>query len=259
MKRRGTVLVILSLVLGGLSAWGANSWLKQQLLPRPDGNAEEIVVAAMGIPYGTKVEGRHIRLISMPLESAPESAFRDPALVEGKVATMDVARGEILLAERFADHEAGSTLAALVSPNMRAVTLRVDDVVGVAGFLLPGNRVDVVASRLDQRTRRATTETILTNLRVLAVDQTSARDTNEPVIVRAVTLEMTPEQSEVVVKASEEGTIQLTLRNPNDTAVKVAKAPEKPVKRAVVPASPPSHSTVTVIRGTHVDSTKAKL
>ena len=120
---------------------------------------------------------------------------------------------------------------------MRAVTVRVDDVVGVAGFLLPGNRVDVVASRLDQRTRLATTETILTNLKVLAVDQTASTDKNEPVIVRAVTLEMTPDQSEAIVKAKEEGTIQLTLRNPNDSSVPVAKAAE-PAPAPVVVSRP---------------------
>jgi pilus assembly protein CpaB len=264
MKRRGWVLVVLSLGLGALSAWGANNWVKAQLSGDDGVNGEQVVVAAMDIPYGTKVEGRHVGVISMPIGSAPQNAFREQAAIEGKVATMDIARGEILLGERFADHDGGSTLAALVGQNMRAVTVRVDDVVGVAGFLLPGNRVDVVASRLDQRTRLATTETILTNLKVLAVDQTASTDKNEPVIVRAVTLEMKPEQSEAIVKAKEEGTIQLTLRNPNDKSMPVVKVPEAPtptpvvVTRAPVSSGPP-HTVVTIIRGTHVDSTKAKL
>jgi pilus assembly protein CpaB len=261
MKRRGMWLVLISLVLGGLSAWGANNWVRNQLSDKDDQNGDRVVVAAMAIPYGTKLEGRHVSVISMPTGSAPETAFHDPAAVEGKVATMDIARGEILLSERLVDHNAGSTLAALVSPDMRAVTVRVDDVVGVAGFLLPGNRVDVVSSRLDQRTRRATTETILRNLKVLAVDQTAATDKNDPVIVRAVTLEMLPDQSEVLVKAKSEGTIQLTLRNPNDKSMPVAKA--EPPKKPVVAAAPkpwrPSQTNVTVIRGTQVANTKAKL
>jgi len=263
MKRRGWVLVVLSLCLGGLSAWGANNWVRAQLSVDDSGTTEKVVVAAMDIPYGTKVEGRHTGVISVPIGSAPQSAFHDAAVVEGKVATMDIARGEILLGERFADHTGGSTLAALVGENMRAVTVRVDDVVGVAGFLLPGNRVDVVASRLDQRTRLATTETILTNLKVLAVDQTASTDKNEPVIVRAVTLEMKPEQSEAIVKAKEEGTIQLTLRNPNDHSLGVAKIPEPtPVPVAVVRApapSAPAHTVVTIIRGTQIESAKARL
>jgi len=265
MKRRGWVLVVLSLCLGGLSAWGANNWVKAQLSGEDNSaNFEQVVVAAMDIPYGTKVEGRHVSILSMPIGSSPKSAFHEVAAVEGKVATVDVTRGEILMNERFADHEGGSTLAALVGQHMRAVTVRVDDVVGVAGFLLPGNRVDVVASRLDQRTRLATTETILTNLKVLAVDQTASTDKNEPVIVRAVTLEMRPDQSEAIVKAKEEGTIQLTLRNPNDSSMPVAKVPEptpapKMVSRPAPAPSGPPHTVVTVIRGTLVDTTKAKL
>ena len=124
----------------------------------------------------------------------------------------------MLLKERFTKSGAGSTLAALIRPDMRAMTVRVDDVVGVAGFLLPGNRVDVVAARKHAGNDRAITETILFDINVLAVDQTSSQDKNEPVVVRAVTLEMTPQQAEVLVRAREEGRIQLTLRNPTDDA-----------------------------------------
>ncbi len=178
------------------------------------------------------------------------------------VATSDILRDEILMRNRFAAHETGSTLAALVQNNMRAVTVRVDDVVGVAGFLLPGNRVDVLASRVDRQTQRASTETILENLKVLAVDQTSSTDQDEPVIVRAVTLEMTPADSEEIVKAKEEGTIQLTLRNPLEPERIVAEAPPPPppVARPVVRAPPrrpaPVETTITVIRGTQVDTTR---
>lgn len=257
------MLVLLSLVFGGLAAWGANDWLNKRLLAdEGDQNVDVVVMAALSIPYGTKVEGRHLTTMELPTGTVPVGAYGDPALVEGKVARVDVARGEMLLAERFAEHESGSTLAALVEPKMRAVTVRVDDVIGVAGFLLPGNRVDVLASKLDQRSRIAKTETILTNLKVLAVDQTAATDQNDPVIVRAVTLEMLPEQSEALVKAKEEGSIQLTLRNPLEQ-VAVATPKAKPVapRRPVVRSAPRQRtsSTVTIIRGTKVDKTKAKI
>ena len=148
----------------------------------------------------------------MPINTAPENAFRTMEDIEGKVATREVVSGEILLADRFADHLGGSTLAALIDPKNRAITLRVNDVVGVAGFLLPGNHVDVLATRMVDK--RAKTETILRNLKVLAVDQQANTGDNEPVIVRAVTLEVTPTQSENLVRAREEGSIQLVLRNP---------------------------------------------
>jgi pilus assembly protein CpaB len=137
--------------------------------------------------------------------------------------------------------------------------VRVDDVVGVAGFLLPGNRVDVLASRIDNQTRRAVTDTILKNLKVLAVDQTASTDKNEPVIVRAVTLEMTPPQSEILIKAKEEGTIQLTLRNPLAPEELVVEEAPKPAPIPVVrppPPRPPPDPTVTVIRGTAVVTAK---
>jgi pilus assembly protein CpaB len=170
-----------------------------------------------------------------------------------------IVAGEILMQGRFVDYDDGSTLAALVGKNMRAVTVRVDDVIGVAGFLLPGNKVDVLASRREQN-RRASAETILRDVKVLAVDQTAATEKNEPVIVRAVTLEVSPDQAETLVKAREEGSIQLTLRNPLEEEVVVVEAEPEPVapapRRVVAPRS--RTFDVTVIRGTTVEETKAK-
>ena len=259
-KRRGAILLVMSLVMGVAAAWAANNWARNQLgiAEQTDVPSDAIMVAALEIAYGTKVESRHIKPLLLPEGTAPDRAVREAAQVEGMVATADIARGEILLQDRFAAHETGSTLAALVQKDQRAVTLRVDDVVGVAGFLLPGNRVDVLATRLDRNTQRATTETILTNLKVLAVDQTASTDKNEPVIVRAVTLEMSPSQSEDLVKAKEEGRIQLTLRNPlAQDPVVVQAAPPPPPPRPVVRAPrPPAQTTITVIRGTETSETK---
>lgn len=257
-------MVAISLVMGGLAAWAANNWAQTRLGLGDTENVpvDTVMAAAMDIPYGTKVETRHVRVLTLPEGTAPERAIREQEAVVGAVAKNDVLRGEILMTDRFAQHESGSTLAALVSQDKRAVTVRVDDVVGVAGFLLPGNRVDVLASRVDVTTRRASTETILENIKVLAVDQTAATDQNDPVIVRAVTLEMTPGESELLVRAKEEGTIQLTLRNPlqQEVAPVVVEEPPPPAPRPVVrpvqrrPA--PRDTTVTVIRGTAVDTTR---
>jgi pilus assembly protein CpaB len=257
-KRRGLFLVVVSLVMGVVAAWAANNWVQTRLGPSgEDVKADTVIAAALDIPYGTKIEARHIRVLTLPEGTAPEHAAREAAQIEGMVATIDVMRGEILMRDRFAEHGTGSTLAALVQKDMRAVTVRVDDVVGVAGFLLPGNRVDVLASRMDNQTRRALTDTILKNLKVLAVDQTASTDKNEPVIVRAVTLEMTPPQSEVLFKAKEEGSIQLTLRNPLTQDELVAEAPPPaPVVRPAAPRPRPRDTTITVIRGTAVATTK---
>ena len=176
-------------------------------------------------------------------------------------------KGEILLADRFAEAGDGSILATVVGENMRAVSVRVNDVVGVAGFLLPGNHVDVVtAYREGQETR---SETVVQNVKVLAVDQTASTDKNEPVVVRAVTLEVTPADAEKLVLAEQRGTIQLALRNPLTTAivaVKVAQAPApapsprrpQKAKPRVRTGPPPPDTSVTVIRGTTVAQGDAK-
>jgi pilus assembly protein CpaB len=265
MKRRGTMLVLLSLVLGLTAAWGANRWVQAQLAD-DDGSATRVVAAAFAIPYGTKITERHVRLVELSPDGVPDAGLFSLEEAVGKVATVDIERGELLLHTRLADHAGGSTLAALVQESMRAITLRVDDVVGVAGFLLPGNYVDVVSARMDRGSRRAVTETILRNIKVLAVDQTAATNQNDPVVVRAVTLEVTPAQSETLVKARQEGTIQLTLRNPKEVYVAEAPKAEPPKAeplRAPAPAprrvSAPTSTEVEVIRGTRVDKTKAKI
>ncbi len=257
-KRRGLILIFLSLIMAVGAAWVANTWVKAQLISKENAKPDTqlVVAAAMSIPYTTKVEKRHLKLIEIPPDMSPEGAFMDIAEVDGMVATADISRGEILIKDRFADHSQGSTLAALVKENMRAITVRVNDVVGVAGFLLPGNRVDILAARKD-RNQRATIETILTDIKVLAVDQTAAANDNEPVIVRAVTLEMTPKDAEKLVKASTEGSIQLTLRNPETEDI-VQPEPQKAVVKAPARSYRPSGSTVEIIRGTAVKKTKTK-
>jgi pilus assembly protein CpaB len=260
-RKRAPILIAASLLLGGAAAWLANGWIQARAVASPAKST--VVVAAMDIPFGTRIEARHLRSLDLPPGAEPPHSFREIKQVEGKVTTASLLAGEIVMAGRVVDSASGSALSAIVDQNMRAITVRVDDVVGVAGFLLPGNRVDVVAARkLGQN--RAETETILHNLRVLAVDQTASTDKNEPVVVRAVTLEMTPEQAEILVRGRVEGTIQLTLRNPLDESMPVvAKAPEprpepmpKPVVR-VQRVAAEKGPEIQLIRGTQVRELEA--
>ena len=261
IRKRGLVLISFSLVLGFGAAVLARGWVSDQN-GKDKADTVTVVAAAIGIPFGSKVEERHLKLIEMPKNSAPPGSFSLTEDVISKVTTQPIVSGEILMQVRFVEQGSGSTLAALVTKNMRAVTIRVDDVIGVAGFLLPGNRVDVVAARKENR--RAITTTILRNIEVLAVDQqASTDDSNEPLIVRAVTLQVTPEQAEILVKGREEGSIQLTLRNPlEEEGIVVVEEKAAPPKRRVVqaPARPrPRQTTVTIIRGTNVSETKTTL
>jgi pilus assembly protein CpaB len=262
IKKRAFAMISLSLVLGVIAAWMAGNWI-QSAGQEPEVEMTTVIAADIPIPFGTKVESRHLKTLEMPAEYAPPGSFKTEEEVLERVTVQPIVAGEILMQGRFVDYDDGSTLAALVSEKMRAVTVRVDDVIGVAGFLLPGNHVDVVASRRAGN-RRAVAETILRNVKVLAVDQTAATEKNEPVIVRAVTLEVNPQQAETLVKAKEEGSLQLTLRNPMDEETVVAEVePEPAPAPAAAPrpvSSPPrsTSSSITVIRGTNVSTIKAK-
>ena len=259
-KTRAVTMITLSLGLGVAAAWMAGNWVRQANATT-DVAMETVVAAEMAVPFGTKVSERHLKTLTMPTEFVPPGSFTSIEEVVDRVTVQPIVAGEILMRERFAASDDGSTLAALVGEKMRAVTVRVDDVIGVAGFLLPGNRVDVLAARRESG-QRATAETILRDVKVLAVDQTAASEKNEPVIVRAVTIEVNPHQAELLVKAKEEGSIQLTLRNPLDDEVFV-EAPPKPAPAPVVAApvrvaapAPPRPRSVTVIRGTDVSQAR---
>lgn len=271
LKRRGLALIASSLALALGAAWIARGWVQARLNADRDHTSMQVVMAAMEIPFGSRVESRQLKVIALPHGTQIGDHFDKPEEVVGRVAVQRILAGELLLQAQFADHPVGSTLAALLKPQLRAITVRVDDVVGVAGFLLPGNHVDVVAVRM--LSQQAVTSTVLRDLNVLAVDQTASQDKDGPVVVRAVTLEVTPQQAEVLVKAREEGTIQLTLRSPLATDDAPHPAPSMPLaasqpppapsppprsatRKSVRSAAPPAAGAgegITIIRGTNIE------
>lgn len=249
-------MLIVSLVLALAAAMLARNWVNSRVQGNGGSDDEQpVVVAALEIPFGTKIEERLIKVVQVPSDAVPSGHFASAEQVLGQIALQKILPGEMLLEERFSAYAGGSSLAAVIKPNMRAVTVRVNDVIGVAGFLLPGNKVDVVSARMVDR--RAVTETILRDINVLAVDQKAQTDQDEPVVVRAVTLEVTPQEAELLVKAREEGEIQLTLRNPLEADTVVAEATPAPAP-ARAAARTPTYETVTIIRGTNVETTRAR-
>lgn len=261
MALRKSILPTLgALLIGLLAAVLAARWMQERLsvmeTARKDTTA--VVVAATTIPFGARIADSDVKTIDWPTADLPEGSYSDPAEVISRFTNQKLLPGELVLRQRVSEQPGGNLLSTMIEPDHRAVTVRVNDVIGVAGFLLPGNRVDVLATRMTSA-RRAETRTLLQNVRVLAVDQTTAdAGKDEPVVVRAVTLEMRPEQAEELVSATEEGTVQLALRNPDDTSIATA-ATEAPVAAAATPApvvkraatvrrAPPPKETVTVIR-----------
>lgn len=234
----------------------ANKWVTARAVPAAPMTTTRILTSAMNLQLGTKIESRHVAAMEIIPGQEPRGTFHDFKEIEGKVTAANVPAGQILMASMFAK-EGESALAAVVSPDKRAVTVRVDDVVGVAGFLLPGNRVDVVGTRRDEHSGATSAETLLSNIKVLAVDQTTAANSNDPVIVRAVTLEVTPGEGETLLKGKAMGSIQLELRNPLDESDARRKA--APVKAVVKVAPPVRDASITVIRGTDVGRDAASL
>ena len=237
LKQRSVMMFIVAVALGTGATWMANKWIQARLTPVAEDKTTPVVVAALEIPFAQKIEMAQLKTVQWPSATVPTGAFTEVAQVEGKIANGTIYPNEVVIEGRVVEHQGGSSLASMVSANMRAVTVRVNDVIGVGGFLLPGNRIDVIATRKDDSNRRSHSQTILQNLRVLAVDQTAASGEDKPVVVRAVTLEMTPRQAERLVKATDEGNVQLALRNPTDESV-LAKAEKKPAEPPKVAAHP---------------------
>jgi len=257
VKRRTIALLAFSMILALGAVWVANNWLNIKGQPQIASEDQmSVVVAAMDIPFGQKFSPQHFETIQLPKSSVPENVFSDSALLEGQVTKVDLLEGEIIRQERVSTKLEGVTLAAILEPGMRAVTVRVDDVIGVAGFLLPGNHIDVLASRGvgSGSGNRVVTVTILKKIKVLAVDQTAGTKENDPVVVRAVTLELTPKQAERIVKAREEGRLQLALRNPIEE-LEIVKAKVKSKRKYVAPTS----TSITIIRGLKPEKVKVKL
>ena len=254
---KALMLLVFSLVIGAGAAIYAKTWLEGQ---QGDVNIAQldtvdVLVAAREIPYGQVIEESHLRTVTWPADSVPSDVYTDKSEVVGKIVNQTALQGDLMLNARIVDKLTGSRLSALIAPNKRAITVRVDDVNGVAGFLLPGNRVDVLATRIQNR--RASTRTLLQDIKVLAIDQKASQDKDEPIVVRAVTLEADLDEASKLSAATAEGKIQLVLRNPDDRAVIVENIPAKaPVKR-VTPRD--TSSDITIIRGTAVNRSKVKL
>jgi pilus assembly protein CpaB len=221
MNSRFLTLFIIALVLAAAAAVIAKRWVQSlNQAPTAEQNMMQVYVASANIPYAARIEQTHYKLVNWPKENVPPEAFTEadtktnPNILIGKVAQREFYAGEVLLKPQIKEHLGGSTLSALIKEGMRAISVRVDDVAGVAGFILPGNKADIIASKGS----KGETYTLLKNIKILAIDQTASTDKDTPAVVRALTLEVTPKQAETLVHAMQSGTLQFTLRNPMDTS-----------------------------------------
>ena len=245
-------------------------------------NLKDVVIAAHPLPVGLTIKAEDVKVIKVPADAFPKGGFSKPEDILDRPVISNILNEEALIEGRLAERGSGVGLAPIIPVGMRAVTVRVNDVVGVAGFVLPGMRVDVLITGTPPGTENRMTRTCLQNITVLSAGTNIQTDaTGKPVNAPNVTLLVTPPQAETLTLAGNEGRIQLVLRNAGDQGIEptygltlralygtqadVPEAANVPIKRArvetdpeprkpqvvVIPTAPPPElQQIVTIRGT---------
>ncbi|HRA77725.1 MAG TPA: Flp pilus assembly protein CpaB [Burkholderiaceae bacterium] len=279
---RALIMLLLSLVAGVAAMVLAARWLNEQSLAK---NETQVVVAARDIELGQPLNASMVTLLPWPAGSVPAGSFSTVEAIDARVLRTQLLRGEPVLEARLAPVGTKGGLSAVIGQGRRAITVKVNEVVGVAGFALPGNYVDVLVNTQDDR-ERPVSKIVLERILVLAVAQEASRDDTKPRVVNAVTLEVMPDEAERIDLARSVGNLSLVLRNQVDTnqaqtdgirkadllgevpppappvAAGPAPAEAKPAPRRVVRRAPPpvaaapkEESRVEVIRGVQRSTT----
>ncbi len=239
------VVVILAVVFGLLAAVAIYRYLSQyDRVIREKKIAEQpVVVASRDLAFGTVLDETNIESVGWPIEIVPAGAMSSVEDLVGRVVKSPLAAGEAILETKLVPIGMNRSLAILVPPGMRAMTVPVNVWSGVAGFVLPETKVDVVVTIRPELEREEVGKVILQNLTVLAVDQKTEDTDGKPLKSTAVTLLVTPSEAEKLALAASEGEISLILRNPADadsagtTGTTIAKMLSKsePVQRVATP------------------------
>jgi pilus assembly protein CpaB len=215
---RALMMIAVAFTLAVLAVVVAASWINGQA--KHSGN--KVAVALTDISLGARVSPEMVNMVDWPSNAVPPGAFSDAKLLETRIARSNILRGEPIMESKLAPPGTTGGLSSVVADGKRAMTVRVNDVAGVAGFALPGNFVDILVNTQDDGTKsrtgqdQAISKIVLERILVLAIAQESNRDETKPKVVNAVTLELTPEQVEKLDLARSVGTLSLVLRNQID-------------------------------------------
>ena len=287
MTRPKAVIVvsIFALFFAGIAAWLTHGYLQKEMDSAQSVQPQKIIVAASDISIGTTITQPQLRETSWPRDSIPPGSAQLASAVVGRVAIRPIARGDAVTEQKLKPKSGapGSGFMTYVVPQgHRAVTVAVNEVAGVAGFLTPNDRVDVVVTtQLPSNDKENISKIILENIPVLATGQVTDQKEGKPVVVPTVTLDLSPPDAEKLVLSASKGSLQLLLRNITDSSpvdskgatiakvlygversapapiivrtVRTVKTVKKPV--LVVKAAPPPPSyTLEIIRGTEKSS-----
>ena len=291
MRKTAVLMLMLAVVLGGVSVYLARDWMQAQTrtaqkeaVEKPSIELTTVVVAIRPLNFGDTVTDEYLAQVEWPARNFPPGAFRtiDELLgdkSESRVVLRSIQVNEPVMKNKITGFGGKATLSTLLEDEMRAVTIRVNDVNGVAGFVLPGDRVDVLVTR-EENKGDPITDILLQHVKVLGIDQKANDDEDKPIVARAVTLEVNSEESQKLALAQTVGSLTLALRNeanadatrtrtirvsdlkgssaPVTEPVEAAAKPDATVRRVMKPAVRANpYSNVIVVRG--VDSSTSKV
>lgn len=270
MNRRLLIILFSAFVIAAMSSYVVWRMVANRIQTSKPVSSTRLVAAAKNIKIGMILAPSDLTTVQI-VGAPPQGAILDPKNAIGRGVVSNLVAGEPIVDSRLAPMGSGGGLAATIPNGMRACAVRVDEVVGVAGFVTPGQRVDVLISGVPPGSSNQDTQTrtILQNIEVLSAGTDIQKDAEgKPQQVQVVNLMVTPEDAQVLALASNQARIQLVLRNPLDT--KVAPVPQtvvtnlfavnrppapKAVKRAKGPTAPPPF-TITVFNGSKKDEQK---
>jgi len=221
-KWKAFIPIVLALVIAAGGSLFLYRWLQIKTQPKEtvkvESQAVPVAVAAVNIPWGTKLKRDMIKTVPYLTESLPTGYNSDRGKLEGRVAIAALKQNEAITEAKLAPTsvEVGG-VSAIVKPGRRAVAVKGDKVIGLSGFILPGNSVDVLVTLTDPRTKSEVTKTVLEKIPVLATGtEIQENDKGDPAPVDVYTLEVTPEEAEKLALAATQGKIQFALRNVTD-------------------------------------------
>ncbi len=223
--RRSTNLAILvvAVILGGVAAFLARSWLQSHSERTDAQKTVPILVATDTLAFGAPIGAKDVREIDWPAQSSPEGAFANFAELTKngrRIALSPFVRDEPIISSKVSAPDQRASLSAVIEKGKRAVTVAVDDVRGVAGFIFPGDFVDVALTRTDNSAGRQNfSAVILQHVKVLAIDQMAGQRQEHPTVAKAVTVEVDPEQALRILLAANVGKLSLILRQPAEVAL----------------------------------------
>lgn len=274
---KALIPIILALVIATAGSIFLYRWLQMKTAPQEvvqvEGDAVPIVVAAADLPWGTKLKKEMLKEVSFLKESLPAGYKSDPKTLEGRILIAPIKQKEPILEYKLAaeDITVGG-VSAIIKPGMRAIAVKGDKVIGISGFIQPGNRVDVLVTIRDPRTKNDATKLVLENVLVLATgSEIQESKDGKPGPVDVYTLEVSPEQGEKLALAATKGNLQFALRNLMDTETVRTKGATIPSTLASLRGEEqkqasskkkewtPSYMTIELIKGDKVTKEKLRL